>query len=269
MDFEQFVPARDFFYLAALLVGAGIGSILNRFRRKTSFRFRNMCITIGLCFFSGAVAALTAAVIFSNWLIVKEFSLFLPAGILAVIIILAFRFPRAAGFPLILLAGVLVVFLGCTYLRIPVIEKDTPGLLLVAREESGLIHVRPLLPLSPKSNRPPEESVPAMSFQPAGDNPVLVFRSLFFSFSRNFPLIGGIHRGLITEILNNTTSLYSAPRFNSGFFPGSASDSGTGAYSVLPDFFVLKKSSLVMDLKEFTSGTVRTVLFDGSALGFR
>ena len=72
MEFEQFAPARDFLYLAALLFGVGAGFILNRFRRGSSARFRSLTVAVGLCFFSGTLAAMTMAIIYSNWMIFQE-----------------------------------------------------------------------------------------------------------------------------------------------------------------------------------------------------
>ena len=126
MDFEYYAAARDFFYLSALLLGAGAGCVLNRYRRRSTARFRNRSITAAFLFFSGAVIALTAALIFSKWMILKEFSLYPLAGIVALVLILAFRFPRALGFPFILATGVFVVWLGYNYLRFPVIDDTLP-----------------------------------------------------------------------------------------------------------------------------------------------
>lgn len=144
MDFEHYAAARDFFYLSVLLAGAGIGCVLHRFRRKSTARFRNISITAGLLFFSGAVTALTAAVIFSRGMILKEISLYTPACVLALVLILAFRFPRALGFPLILASGVFVVWLGFNYLRFPVInDSGHPG----PETRSGSISFPPHIPL--------------------------------------------------------------------------------------------------------------------------
>ena len=122
MDFEHYSAARDFFYLSVLLLGSGFGSILHYFRRKSTGRFRNKSITAGFLLFSGAAVALTVAVIFSKGLILKEFPLYLPACILASVLMLAFRFPRAFGFPAVLASGVFIVWLGYAYLRFPVID---------------------------------------------------------------------------------------------------------------------------------------------------
>ena len=240
MGIEQFAPARDFFYLAAAFMGAGIGCILNRFRRQTSSRFRDSCVTVALCFFSLAVAALTVTVIYSNWMIFSERSLYLPAGILTAIIILCFRFPRAAGFPCLLAAGVIAVWVGYTCQRFPIIEDL--NIVQINREETGLVDLRTF----------------SISFQPDREDSSLEFHSRFLSFSRNFPLVGGVNRGLITEILEDGTLLYSNPSDANSFFSG-----------VFDSFFSFREVSAQMNLGELPPGKAKTVLFDGSSLVFR
>ena len=255
MDFEHFASARDFFYLAALFFGAGLGSVLNRFRRnfprgRNISRFRNRSVTAGLCFFSGTVAALTAACVFSNWIIFTDVRLYIPFAVLVALPALAVRFPRAAGFPLILAAGVMVVWIGYTWLRLPAFDGNIRN--RVTRDGAGLIYLR----LVSSSGTEREAYV---SFAPTGDDSVLEFRALRFSFSETFPLVGGLHRGVITEVRSNDALLYTDPRF--GINNGPPLD-------FMP-FILSREISGNLRTATLLPGADLTVFFEGSALTFR
>ena len=258
MEFEQFAPARDFFYLCALFLGAGFGCIINRFRRASSARFRNGTVTVGLCFFSGAAMALTAAVIYSNWMILKEAVLYLPIVISVVVVILAFRFPRAAGFPLFIIAGVLTVAAGYICLSFPVIDKSDR--VWINREGNGLVLIRPVT-----------ESASSISFQIAGEGAVLEFQACCFSFSKIFPLVGGVNRGIVTQIRGNNEPLYTNPDSLWKILSGSDPEPGTEKKGrnfpgIFFSFLEIKKT---MEITELPPGTGLTVFFNGPALVFR
>ena len=257
MEIEQFAPARDFFYLTALLFGAGLGCILNRFRRRSTARFRDLTVAAGFCFFSGSLAALTAAIIYSNWMIFYETSLYLPLGIVAMLLVLAFRFPRAAGFPLILVSGIFVVWMGYACLRFPVIDGTARG--SVMRDGNGLVHVRLVS----------SGADTLLSFQPSTESPE--FRALSFSFPKPFPLAGGVSRGLVAEIMNNNESLYTDPRLGKFFFPGQYPwpDADNHYRDVWERFFSFHETLTKLDTKTLVPGKSLTVLFEGRALTFR
>jgi hypothetical protein len=216
MDFEQFAPARDCFYLAALAAGAGIGCVLNRYRRKSTRRFRNLTITLGFCFFAGTAAALGAAVIYSDWKIFQYLSIYLSAGILAAAPALAFRFPRAAGFPCMLLSGLIVVWVGFFCLQFPAIT-GSPGSFLAQASWDGdaLVHVS--LASRPGSGGTELDQSFSFKLTPADQRgEVLEFRALHLSWPEFFPLIGGEIRGIIVEVRGNGETLYREPRLSRG-----------------------------------------------------
>ena len=257
MDFENFNQARDCYYLAFLLLGAGIGCILGRFRKNSTHRSKNWAVVAGLSFFSGALAALTVAIIYSNGRILLETSLYSYLGILAVVMILAFRFPRAAGFPLILISGLFIVWISYGYLRFPVINDS--GRLRITRETNGLIHVLPV-------QNPLDKALPVLSFKADGNNQVLEFRALCFSFSNVLPVIGGVCRGDIAEIRCGEELLYADPRFSNKLFPGLF----LNADDVLSSkrLFSLIDVPAKLELRGLRSGDGLTVFFDGNTLTF-
>jgi len=267
MDFEHFAPARDFIYLSALFLGAGCGCMLNRFRVIATTRFRSSSITAGLCFFSGSVAALTASVIFSNWTILRETELYLPLVITALVVIAAFRFPRAAGFPLFLVCGFLAVAVGYISLSFPAI--DDSDRVLVSREGNTLIHIYPVPHLNNADSSPEEEGAHLISFQSSGG--VLEFHACYSAFSRIIPLVGGVDHGVIAEIFGNDELLYTNNRPPWRFLGNLYSKANNhekifGAVSAVFSFWEIRKS---LELTELPSGTGLTVLFDGTGLAFR
>ena len=280
MDFEHFVPgnfavgnfapARDFFYLAALLLGAGIGCILNRFRRIDSHQttrrredaahFRNLSVTAGLCLFSGALAALTAASVYSNWMIFEESALFLPLGITAAVMALAFRFPKAAGFPLILAAGVFVVWMGYIWTCFPV--ADGSGYGRVIRDGNGSVYIR----LTSPGGAAPDTS---LSLQPAGEGAILEFRALRISVSKYFPLVGGVSRGVVAAVKKNNELLYEDPRLGQKFFGGIYLQSDTVPVENPGRVFSLQQGLGELKTNELPPGVSLTILFGESVLAFR
>jgi len=278
MEFEQtaaglkaivnFAPARDIFWLAALFLGAGVGCILNRFRKKATTRFRNWTITIGYCFFSMAVVALTAAAILSNWMIFKVTDLYLPMGIFAVIVIVGFRFPRAAGFPLFIISGLLAVMMGYVSLHIPAI--DNTGGINVVREGDSVVYIRELCQNTGNSSSRPTMPGTSISF-PAGEkDPVLEFRAVCFDCSKTIPFMGGVKRGVITGILKGNEFLYEKKFLWNGFrrllADPAVNDKTAGRRESL---FAFWESEGKLNVSELKSGTGVTVLFDGSGLAFR
>lgn len=258
MEFEHFALARDFFYLAALFFGAGLGCILSRFRRRSTTRFRDMTVTVGLCFFSGSLAVLTLAIIYSNWMIFKETRFFLPVGILVALSALAFRFPRATGFPLVFISGVFVVWMGYAYLRLPVIDGSSSWGELT-RDGNGLVHVRLVSP----------ESDTFLSCQPETES--LEFRAFSFFFPGTFPLVGGAKRGIIREILGNSESLYVDPLFDRVFSPGQypwpgANDKLKEAWERIFSFHETQER---LETKAIPPGIGLKIFFEGSFLEFR
>jgi len=269
MDFEHFSLARDFSYLAALFLGAGFGCILNRFRIRASSRFRNLTITAGFFFFSGAVVALTAAVIFSNWLILKETALYIPLGILTAVLILAFRFPRVAGFPIFIISGVLAVVVSFSSSSFP--AMDNSNRVLLTRDGNGVIYIRPHIQRGNSVSAPEANSDIAVSFQASGEDTIMEFRARCLAFTRYFPLVGEVNRGVIAEILGNDRLIYTDPRPGWKIFSGLYPQPDTG--DRLPEFLKLFISFWEIRenvaVREIQPGMGMTVLFDGHTLTFR
>jgi hypothetical protein len=217
MEFKDYAAARDLFYLAVLFAGAGIGCVLNRFRLTGTLRFRNRTITLALCLFSGMVTALAAALIYSNGLIVFEKPLYIPAIIIAVLLVLAVRFPRAAGFPLILVSGCAVIWIGYSFLQFPSLDTGEPFLVSFSGEGQGQYAAH----FASGGGTDPKQSF--VMYLAGEEQPGEVFLEFCFvriSYAPSFPLIGGTNRGSITEIRSETEVFYADPRFSGKLLRG-------------------------------------------------
>jgi len=263
MDFKYFALSRDLFYLAALFLGAGVGCVLNRFRRidrtrpystgRSSGRFRILSVTAGLCFFSGTLAALTIVAILSNWVIFGETYLYLPLGILAAILALAFRFPKAVGFPLILVSGIFVVWMGYSCLRFPVIDGAMGRVIL---DGNGSAHVR----LGAGAN---------FSFQVKAGDPSLEVRVFYVSFSKYFPLFGGLCRGAITEFRAGNDVLYTENASGGKIYSGVSAQPASGRPGYALDPISFHEVIARLDTMDLSPGVVRNIMFEDPELVFR
>jgi len=257
MEIEQFAPARDFLYLAALLFGIGLGCIINRFRQGKTPRFRNLTVTVGICFFSGTIAALTAAIVYSNWMIFSETALYFPLVLFALLPALAMVFPREAGYPLILVSGVLVVWVGYACLRFPIVDDAARG--WVTQGGSGLVQVRLVSPGTDTF----------LSFQPSAE--VVEFRGFSFSLPGAFPIAGGVKRGLVAGIYNDNEPLFSDPRLGRLFFPGPYPFPGAGRNlrEAWERFFSFQETTGKLETAMLFPGASFDILFVNRALAFR
>jgi hypothetical protein len=210
MEFEEYTAARDLFYLAALFAGAGIGCVLNRFRSKSTLRFRNRTITLALCLFSGMVAALAGALMYSGALIVFETALYIPALIAAALLVLAVRFPRAAGFPLILVSGCAVIWIGYSFLQFPRLDTKEPFRVSVFCEGKGQYTVRFA---SGKGAKAKQNLLIRLEGKEQPAEGFLEFCFVRVSYAPSFPLAGGENRGIITEIRGENEVFYANPQF--------------------------------------------------------
>lgn len=254
MVFDNYAPSRDFMYLAALTLGAGLGCMLNHFRKRATSRFRNLSVTAGLCFFSGFVAALTAAAIWSNWAIFADIPLYLPLGITALAMALIFRFPKAVGFPVFVASGFFIVWMGFCCLRFPAI--DNPGEGRAVRNENGYVQIRIIPPTG-------ENAEVSLNYKPMEGKPYLEIRAVHIVIPGQFPFIGGQGRGIIAEVLGNESVLFSDNRVAIWFFPG------TGWNRAMGRFILFDGVTGSLDTNELLPGVSRAILLDGNGLSFR
>jgi hypothetical protein len=210
MEFDDYTAARDLFYLAALFAGAGIGCVLNRFRIKSTLRFRSRTVTLALCLFSGMVAALAGALIYSKGLIVFEKPLYIFAIIVAVLLVLAVRFPGAVGFPLILVSGGIIIWIGYSFLQFPSLDNGEPFRVSFSGEGQGQYIAR--FASGREANHEQNLTMRLESEEQSAKG-FIEFSFARIAYANSFPLIGGEARGIITEIRSENNVFYANPHF--------------------------------------------------------
>jgi hypothetical protein len=109
--------------------------------------------------------SLAAAFIIAQVQIFTEASVCITGTVFAALLVIAVRFPRAVGYPLILLAGVVTVWAGFSFLRYPIINPSIP--------------------------------VVSYTHEDLGSNREVIYTRL--RVPRFYPLFGGETRGLLTD----------------------------------------------------------------------
>jgi hypothetical protein len=260
MDFENFTGVRDLICLSGAFLGAALGCVLSAFRKNISQRLKNRLISLCFCFFSGLVAAFALALIYSNGAALSAGPLFIPALIIMAVFILAFRFPRAAAFPLILAGGIFVIWIAYSFLRFPPVRANDAPLASVHKEEGGFFSVR--FGYNSGNSKTPDPDVLRLETE----GPPLDFRLALMSFDKTVPLIGGERRGLIAEIRRGDKSLFTDPFINAP--PLMA---WYALFSAPPGPLVLsfQRLSAVINGGALAPGSVLFLSFNGETFTFR
>ncbi|MDR3146454.1 MAG: hypothetical protein LBU21_09260 [Treponema sp.] len=209
MDLHAFAVSRDFLYLGAALGGFCLGCLVVLVRVRRLAEKRNRTITLGLCLLSAAIAALMPALIRSGGEIFFIKSLLLSAGALCLVCALAVAFPRAAGFPLVLIGGLVVVWLGAAFLRFPLLESEERLMASVYNPGDGTFVVNPSGPPDPGQG-----GIRIDDMGSPGENP-LEFTVSMVEFDPLTPLIGGMRRGALTAIRRDGVALFTNTRWGS------------------------------------------------------
>ncbi|MDR0624146.1 MAG: hypothetical protein LBG10_06920 [Treponema sp.] len=224
MDIRNFSIARDLLYLSGALTGIALGYMLSLFKRDMGIRSRNRRLTLMFFVFSGALTAFSAAVVSSFGGIFSDRGLFLAAGICVPVFAVAVFFPRTVAYPLILTGGLLAVWLGYSFLRLPLIAEARSPLLYVYHEGDAAYSIK-ILTEPGKKERAEKIAAPAVPvvdrsaaalFQINGSRPPLDFEGLLIRFHPWYPLVGGTERGIVTIIRRGGEIVYTnSPSRNS------------------------------------------------------
>jgi hypothetical protein len=126
MEFEHFTLVRDLFYLVCIFFGAALGFILRHFSKRAPRRSRNRSLALAFCCLSAMTVFLALGLIISQVRVFTETPIYLTGAVIAVLLALGVRFPRFAGFPLILLAGAAIIWAGFSFLRYPISNPAVP-----------------------------------------------------------------------------------------------------------------------------------------------
>jgi hypothetical protein len=270
MDARNFFIARDLLYAGGALTGVVLGYVLSFLRGGLSTRSRNRRLTLVLFVFSGALAALSTAIVLSPGEIFAARGLFLLAGLCVPVFALTVLFPRTAAYPLILAGGLLVVWLGYSFLRFPPAAENGPPLLYVYHEGETVYSVR--LPAgSGNHGDKADKTNAAPQFVPAGDRAAAVFQIkgrqppleievVRIGFHPWYPFIGGTERGIVTLIRRGAETFYAAPE-----------NSALKTWRSLPDplGIVFQNTGGTVPLDAIPQGAALAVSFSGETLSFQ
>jgi hypothetical protein len=262
MDFNAFAQSRDLLCLSGVFTGLAAGCLLSHFRTGMSRRSRNRGIVLSLLCFSGTVAALAAAIIVSLGAIFKDGGVIAAALFCIPVFTLIVRFPRTVAYPLILAGGLVVVWLGYTFLRFPLAQTSSVPTSAGAGNEIIINETAASsVPLAYISSI--EENRYIISFSASiGDRAQIAplqitgglsgvqFSAAFISFQQYIPLVGGTVRGMITEISRNAEVIYANTSIQSPF-----------AYN-------LRNVNLTLPFETIPLGVELSVQYDGASLIF-
>jgi hypothetical protein len=163
------------------------------------------------------VAAMAGALIYSKGLIVFEKPLYIPVLIAAVLLVLAVRFPRAAGFPLILISGCAVIWIGYAFLQFPLIAAGGSFRVSIANEGNGQYAARFA---SGRRTIPEQDLLIHLEGEGRPEDRFLEFTFVRVSYAPSFPLIGGENRGIVSEVRGENAVFYTDPRFTGSLLRG-------------------------------------------------
>jgi len=198
--------ARDLLYLAFLFFGAGTGCFLNRFRARAKTGFRNRSVTLGFVLYACAACVFAIMLIVSGGRIQTHFSVYITGFVLAALALPAVRFPRAAGFPVVIAAGIVIVWTAYSFGQFPLLNN--PG----SRANIGCLEMDGQYTFGTAG----DQSKAQFPRSVISADSVLEITITSFEYAFFFPVIGGERRGKITRLNVNGTNLYHDIRFENG-----------------------------------------------------
>jgi len=201
MDANGFALSRDLLYISGAITGVALELLLSLLEKGISARARNWRITLALICFSVTVAGLAVSFIASTGDIFKERAVLVTAGICLAIFALAVRFPRACAYPLILLGGLAVAWLGVFCLRFPACD-DIPSLSLSRIENTaGGVYLIEYAPAARTAAYPNEnENEAGGTIRIEGTRSHMTFNAALIAIERHYPFIGGTKHWALTRI---------------------------------------------------------------------
>jgi hypothetical protein len=259
---------RDLFYLSAVLIGFALGFLLHSFRRMLKIRSRNRMFTTALFIFTAAVLALAFASIVSKLNVFFALPVYIAAGILLVLSVLAVRFPRAAGFPLILLGGLLSVWIAYTFLLFPLLNAEAPALVSITND-SGELFIRFPQKQSGRAVIGAEGiQQKQMAIEIGGEAVPLDIGLKYIYTDTVIPIIGGQKRGIISAIKKNGSLVFSENSMEGSFFKQWYAFFSREAVSEYCDIS-LYDSEIQAETSNLIPGTILSVYFDGENFSFK
>jgi hypothetical protein len=195
--------SRDLFYLAVCCLGFGAGCGMYLFTSGLTLKQRNQMVSVAILWVSGMLVFLCLAIVFSKGEVFFYRGFLITGGIIFILMVLSYRFPKYVGFPLTIIAGFLIVTFAFLFLRFPLANEIDP--LVVRTDVSNQASVRILRSSDSES---PSESA---DFELVDlDNPLAINMYEFY-IDETFPFVGGQVRSSPSEIVQNGTVIFTNP----------------------------------------------------------
>jgi hypothetical protein len=198
---DNFYYARDFFYLAGILLGLAVGLFFSFFKKSLNFGQKERRVTAAFWLLSAVVTAAAAAFILSGPELVQNESILITACFIMTAGIFAALFPKTFLFPVIAAGGFCVVIIAFIFLRYPRISDGMP-VTRVSRSSTDAIFIEPEYPKFTLANKI------------SGGGPRIKYKNYYNSarpytfeyaaaavtIDRVIPLIGGQRRSILTAL---------------------------------------------------------------------
>lgn len=190
MGSSFYSPAADLLYLTVLFLGFAAGAALKAVIYRNGRFGASGYVSMSAVSASLAVAALALAIVGFGGLPLLADTGFRPVWLCVLCIsALLFVFPRAVGFPVLVLTGFAVVLYGYFFVRVPEMEGDSAVLLEIAGNPDGTFRCAIL------------EDAPYGGLVSAADG-YNAIRYMSLSLDRRLPIVGGTFRGAVAGVVS-------------------------------------------------------------------
>jgi hypothetical protein len=263
MGFENFPLARDLLYLMSALLGLSLGCVPGMLRKGRAAASRGRMLSLIICIFSGALAALAGALMCSGGAVLAAPALLPPSCAVALIAAAAACFPRAVAFPLVLLGGLAAVWLGFSFLRFTPLGSAAVPLASVYRDGEGAFRISldPAVSAGRKGGR--ARPAPSAPLAAADTGSPLTFFAALMYFDHRVPLVGGERRCFISTIHREGELVFRDPRLKSRLLSNYYALFSAGKD---PRCFAVETLRIDLPPDAVYRGMGQTLVFDGKSL---
>jgi hypothetical protein len=223
---ENFSYARDFLYLAGILLGISAGFFLSFFKKSLSRGQKERRLTAGICILSAVLLSSAASFILSNGAVLRDEGLIIATLCVMAIGVFVALFPEIFLLPLIIPGGICVALASYLFLRYPQAGSFVPVTRLTL-PASDTIMIEPEYPKFALANYNKivnfVDAPPQYKNYYNKDRPfTLEYSAIVLTVNRLTPFIGGQQRSVLLglnliDARGLRLKLYNTPRLEDSF----------------------------------------------------
>ena len=253
MTFDAFPLARDLGFGSAFFLGISLGLLLyipwagDDTRRKSRF------VSLFFILLSVTVALLAGALIYSKADLLWDREYWIPWALISVLGVAGSRFPRAVGFPLVVLLGAVISWGAYTYLRSEGLSSGNNPVCVLRVNGQNQISAR-FEPIFPVLSQKQDQLYIPLEFK--NEEGIPLCSVTIVTFHRLVPLVGGSSRILRVFITQRNRLVVSKPK-------------EWGNPPAWGPMVVLERRDLELPLETLTPGTRWKIEFEADKLNFR